>query len=128
VIIRHASKPRTKEKPKTKTSRRRSNDYPAYDDDDFDPDPIVGRGNYRTSDQRSRTAYILLGVFLGLLGIHNFYAGRTGPGVVQLLITLISFPLMFICIGFVTIFIPAIWALVEIIVVDEDGNCVPMVS
>jgi hypothetical protein len=30
---------------------------------------------------KSRVAYVLLGLFLGGLGIHNFYAGYTGKAV-----------------------------------------------
>ena len=34
---------------------------------------------------KSRATYIALGLFLGFLGIHNFYAGHTGRGVLGLL-------------------------------------------
>ena len=65
---------------------------------------------------KSRIAYILLGLFLGGLGIHNFYAGYVGRGIAQLLITL--------CLGwlFVPLIIVGIWILIEIIVVTEDSN------
>jgi TM2 domain-containing membrane protein YozV/ribosomal protein L40E len=66
---------------------------------------------------KSRTAYVLLGLFLGGLGIHNFYAGYTGKGVAQLLITLLigwwmCFPLIGVC----------IWVLVEICTVTHDAQ------
>jgi TM2 domain-containing membrane protein YozV len=69
-----------------------------------------------------------LGLFLGNLGIHNFYAGRMAPAVAQLFITLfISIPLLLLfCIGLVPLFFTSIWVLIEIIVVHEDGNNVPM--
>src|SRR5262249_39341966 len=35
---------------------------------------------------RSRAGYVLLGLFLGCLGVHNFYAGYSGRGAAQLLI------------------------------------------
>jgi len=62
---------------------------------------------------KSRTTYIVLGVFLGALGIHNFYAGYTGRAVGQL------------CLSVLTVFYLAIvswiWAIVEICVVDKDS-------
>ena len=39
---------------------------------------------------KPRVAYILLGLFLGCLGIHNFFAGFAGKGVAQLLITILT--------------------------------------
>lgn len=113
------------EKRTTNTRKRRKH----RDNDDYDHNPRSGRrGDRGYDDQKSRLAFVLFGIFLGNLGIHNFYAGRTVPGIAQLLITLISIPLLFFCVGFVTIWIPTIWSLVEIAVVDEDGNHVPMVS
>ncbi|MCL3777789.1 MULTISPECIES: NINE protein [unclassified Actinomyces] len=40
---------------------------------------------------RSRMAAGLLAILLGGLGIHNFYLGRTGRGVAQLLLSVLSF-------------------------------------
>lgn len=64
---------------------------------------------------KSRGLYVILGLFLGCLGIHNFYAGYFGKGAAQLIITLL---LGWIVIGFI---ITAIWALLEILVVDIDA-------
>lgn len=47
-------------------------------------------------------------------------------GLCQLLIFLVSIPLMCVWIGFVTVFIPALWAFLEIIFVDRDGAGVKM--
>ena len=69
--------------------------------------------------QKSRTTYIVLGLFLGSFGIHNFYAGYTGRAVAQLCLTMMS-----IVLGFVFI-IAWIWAIVEICVVDKDSAAVP---
>jgi TM2 domain-containing membrane protein YozV len=35
---------------------------------------------------KSRTTYILLALFLGGLGIHNFYSGHTKHGVIKLVL------------------------------------------
>jgi TM2 domain-containing membrane protein YozV len=66
--------------------------------------------------QKSRFAYILLALFLGLLGIHNFYAGYVGRGLIQLLATLF--------LGW-TIIIPTlilIWLLIEIVAITRDSE------
>ncbi len=70
-----------------------------------------------SATNKSRAIYILLAFFLGTLGIHNFYAGRTLWGVVQLLIGLTSPFLLFISL------IPLyVWILVEMIVITEDSE------
>ncbi|MBR3902211.1 MAG: TM2 domain-containing protein [Akkermansia sp.] len=69
---------------------------------------------------KSRLAYILLAVFLGSLGIHNFYAGYTGKAIAQLLITLISF-------GFLSLLV-WIWAIVEICTVTKDAQGVDFIN
>lgn len=66
---------------------------------------------------KSRGVFIVLGFFFGCFGIHNFYAGYSGKGVAQLLIT-VFFGWIF-GIGF---FITGLWALVEIIAVNTDAH------
>ena len=66
---------------------------------------------------KSRITYVLLGLFLGCLGIHNFYAKRSGCGITQLLISVLS-------IGYLAV-ISGLWSFIEILVVDKDGNGVP---
>ncbi len=63
---------------------------------------------------KSRIAFILLGIFLGHLGIHNFYAGYTNRGLAQLLITLLT------C-GFGAL-VTCIWAIIEVCTVDKDSK------
>ncbi|MBE6482282.1 MAG: TM2 domain-containing protein [Actinomyces ruminicola] len=64
---------------------------------------------YAVYNQKSKVAAGLLGIFLGSLGVHNFYLGHTGKAVAQLLITLLS-------LGFLA-FVSAIWGLVEGIII-----------
>lgn len=68
------------------------------------------------SSVKGRTAYVLLGLFLGGLGIHNFYAGYTNKAVAQLLITLLA--------GWLILPLIAvwIWVLVEICTVTKDAQ------
>lgn len=65
--------------------------------------------------RRSRLTFILLGVFFGAFGGHNFYAGYTKRAVIQLLITVLTCSFGGI--------ISWIWAIVEIctIMQDDDG-------
>ena len=73
--------------------------------------------------QKSKLAAGLLGIFLGSLGVHNFYLGYTGKAVAQLLISLLT------CgIGVIG---TSIWGLVEGILIltgsiNVDANGVPL--
>ncbi|MBP5534072.1 MAG: NINE protein [Alphaproteobacteria bacterium] len=69
-----------------------------------------------SGEQKERIVYILLGFFLGGFGVHNFYAGYTGKGVAQLLITLFLFWLV---IPLLAVFV---WVIIEIITVTKDAN------
>ena len=63
---------------------------------------------------KSRMAAGLLGIFLGSIGVHNFYLGYTGKAVAQLLITLLTCGL-----GTVA---TRIWGLVEGIMLLTNKN------
>lgn len=61
----------------------------------------------------NKSLYVLLAIFLGGLGIHKFYAGKTGVGLIYLI--------------FSWTFIPMILSLFSVIAVlgipsDENGN------
>ncbi|HWG40742.1 MAG TPA: NINE protein [Candidatus Acidoferrales bacterium] len=66
------------------------------------------------SAHKSRTSYIVLGIFLGSLGIHNFYAGYTGRAVGQLCLTVLT-------LGYLGI-VSWIWAIIEICTVEKDST------
>ena len=62
---------------------------------------------------KSRTTYILLALFLGTLGVHNFFSGHTKHGVIKLV-------LLVACgLGLV---VNPIWSIVEIITVKQDAQ------
>jgi predicted lipid-binding transport protein (Tim44 family) len=50
----------------------------------------VGQAPQLTAAPRSKMVAGLLGIFLGFLGVHRFYLGNSGLGLVQLLITLLT--------------------------------------
>lgn len=83
---------------------------------------VVGQGGYAdnstpyASCPKERITYILLGIFLGGLGVHNFYAGYSGRGISQLLISLL--------IGWLVLPLVAvwIWVIIEVCTVDKDAD------
>lgn len=64
---------------------------------------------------KSRLMYILLALFLGMAGIHNFYAGYTGTGIIQLIL---------LCCG-VGVFINPVWIIFDILFTTKDGRGIP---
>ncbi len=65
-------------------------------------------------EPKNRLVYILLAIFLGVFGVHNFYAGYIGRGVAQLLLTLLSL--------FTLSFVVFVWVVVEIVTVKTDAT------
>jgi TM2 domain-containing membrane protein YozV len=55
----------------------------------------------------------LLWFFLGFAGIHRFYLGATGSGIVMLLIFLVSIPLVVVAVGFLGFLLLGLWWLVD---------------
>ena len=60
--------------------------------------------------------YILLAGFLGVTGIHNFYAGYWGRGLIQLCLSLLSWLFLFLPLIFVVF-----WLLGEIFFQNKDA-------
>lgn len=81
----------------------------------------INQTNNTQQEGKSKMVAGLLGIFVGSLGIHNFYLGYNNKGLTQLLITVLS-------LGFLSP-VSAIWGLVEgiqiltgTINVDADGK------
>jgi hypothetical protein len=70
----------------------------------------------RESSDCQRFVYILLALFLGFLGVHNFYARRLWPALGELFGTLIGMVLI------APLAIVAVCILVEICCVKADGE------
>ena len=67
---------------------------------------------YQTRKKETLVAYILWW-FLGTFGAHRFYCNRVGSGVAMLVIALVSLPLCFIFVGFISLFGVWVWWLVD---------------
>lgn len=86
----------------------------------------VAMRNYEPKGDKSKILAGLLGIFLGCFGVHNFYLGYTSKAVIQLVLSIVSFPLMCIGIGALLLMGIEIWGLVEGIMIlcgkiDRDG-------
>ncbi len=87
-------------------------------------EPVKNEGsgsNQSYTPKKSKIVAGLLGIFLGMFGVHNFYLGYTGKAVAQLLITVLS-----CC---VLSEVSAIWGFIEGILIlcgninkDAQGN------
>lgn len=74
-----------------------------------------------TTPPKSRLVYILLALFLGGLGVHNFYAGRKKQAIIQLVLTIT------LCwTGIVPLGV-AIWVIIEMIKVTQSADGQQMV-
>jgi TM2 domain-containing membrane protein YozV len=63
---------------------------------------------------KSRVAFVLLGIFLGIFGMHNFYAGYNKKAAIQLALTILTF--------FYAAVVTWVWAIIEVCVVNQDSE------
>jgi TM2 domain-containing membrane protein YozV len=74
---------------------------------------------------KDRVIYVLLAIFLGELGIHNFFAGYTNRAVWQLVACIVIIPIAAIItcgLGLLLYFPLKIWAIIEACTVTQDAN------
>jgi TM2 domain-containing membrane protein YozV len=69
---------------------------------------------YPVAQPKNRVIFVLLGIFLGVFGVHNFYAGYVKKGAIQLCVTLLS------C--FYAAVVSLIWAIIEVCTVNKDAE------
>ena len=89
--------------------------------EEFDKDAeILYQKSMREAGDRkvskNGAVYILLAGFLGVTGIHNFYAGYWGRGLIQLGLSLLSWLFLFLPLIFVVV-----WVLGEIFFQNKDA-------
>jgi serine/threonine protein kinase len=83
--------------------------------------PVQSESAAQQQTAKSRTVYVLLGIFFGGLGIHNFYAGHRDRAILQLVMILTGWLLCFI--PWVVV---CVWVWIEVITVTHDGNGVAL--
>lgn len=57
-------------------------------------------------------AYILWW-FLGTFGVHRLYLGKVGSALAMAIVTLLSFPLVFLLVGYIGFALIALWWLID---------------
>ena len=82
------------------------------------PFQSASSGMYLMVELKSKWAFILLGIFLGGFGIHNFYLGHVGRGIAKLLISILS-------LGWL-LWVSWIWGVVEICTIRKDAKGLPL--
>ena len=65
------------------------------------------------SEKSMAVAYLLL-IFLGQLGLHRFYVGRSGSAITQLLLGLCGWATAWIIVGFIPLAILWIWLVADL--------------
>ena len=71
---------------------------------------------------RSKAMALILWFFLGTLGVHNFYLGRTGIGITQLILTIVGWITVWIVIGIVPLLVVGVWLIIDFIMILTDSN------
>lgn len=85
--------------------------------------------NINTGNQKNLIVSLLLWFFLGYgIGGHNFYLGRIGIGIFQLVLFIISWITLILGIGLIIFGILGIWWLIDLIYVFKLSNNSTLVS
>lgn len=80
-----------------------------------------------SAERKSMILAVVLVLFLGTFGIHNFYLGYMKKGVAQLILCLVGWLTTFLIIGYIPLAILYVWIFIEFIQLlinkdYRDGN------
>ncbi|MGE6917616.1 TM2 domain-containing protein [Achromobacter kerstersii] len=65
------------------------------------------------ANRKSTGVAYLLWLFLGTVGGHRFYAGKTGSAIAMLILTILGVVLSIVGVGFLMLFAVGIWAIID---------------
>lgn len=72
--------------------------------------------------QKSKLVAILLALFLGGLGAHNFYVGNTIQGFSQLAMTVLGLLTLLFLVGEFLLLIVGVWVIVDVVLLATNGG------
>lgn len=73
----------------------------------------------------NRVTYMVLAFFLGGFGVHNFLAGYTRKGFIQLGVSVAGVATSFLGVGLLLMLGAWVWALIDLFTVTQDAEGVP---
>ena len=76
--------------------------------------PLLPAHLFPVAPPKKRVQFVLLAIFLGMFGAHNFYAGYTKKGFIQVCFTVLT------C--FYAAVVSWVWAIVEACIVNTDAD------
>ncbi len=89
--------------------------------------PFQGAPAVAAVSPKTKATAAILAFFLGTLGIHRFYAGKIGTGIVQLILTIIGYATLLFVVGYFLIVAVGLWVLIDFIMIlmgkfkDKNG-------
>jgi TM2 domain-containing membrane protein YozV len=82
------------------------------------------------TSSKSKTTAAILAFLLGQLGIHRFYLGKVGTGVLQLLLAIVGYATIAVGVGIFVLWALGIWILIDFIMIlmgkFKDKNGLPL--
>ena len=90
--------------------------------------PVAGKA--AGVSPKSKGVAAVLAFFLGQLGIHRFYTGKIGTGIVMIILTIIGYATLHFIVGYFVLVALGLWILIDFIMIlvgkFKDKNGLPL--
>ncbi len=96
----------------------------------YNAPPVSQSSSMPVTSSKSKVTAALLAFFLGQLGIHRFYLGRVGTGVLQIILAIVGYATIVVGVGVFVLWALGIWILIDFIMIlvgkFKDKNGLPL--